>query len=169
MELKVKPNTLVIKELENVISKHRHKIVFTEQRIDTIAEFSTRVRPDKDISVVGAASNYRIIDLEDSSLRKAIELLGADKCTNAFIYPPSTILDWHTNSNDPGIRTYYTYSIKQSIFKYIDPDTGATVLDEDHIGRWTCRSFLITAEKPLWHTVWSEGVRFAFGFSTYLR
>jgi hypothetical protein len=168
MELKVKPNTLVIKELQNVINKHSHKIVFTEQSTDTFAEFSTRVRPDKDMPLVSANRNYRI-DLEDSSLQKAIELLGADKCTNASIYPPSTILDWHTNSDDPGIRTYYTYSIKQSIFKYIDPDTSVAVLDEDHIGSWTCRSFLITAEKPLWHTVWSEGVRFAFGFSTYLR
>jgi hypothetical protein len=169
MELKIKPNTLVIKELENVISKHRHKIVFTEQPGNTFAEFSAMVRPNKDVPVVAADRNYRITDLEDSSLQKATELLGADKCTNAFIYPPNTILDWHTNSNDPGTRTYYTYSIKQSIFKYIDLDTGATVLDEDLIGQWTCRSFLITAEKPLWHAVWSEGVRFAFGFSTYLR
>jgi hypothetical protein len=169
MELKVKPNMLVIKELEKVINKHKHSIVFTEQPVNTFAEFSAAVKPTKDTPLVPADRNYRITDLKDSSLQKAIELLGADKCTNAFIYPPNTILDWHTNSNDPGIRTYYTYSIKKSIFKYIDPDTGATVLDKDLIGAWTCRSFPIAVEKPIWHTVWSEGIRFAFGFSTYLQ
>jgi hypothetical protein len=71
---------------------------------------------------------------------------------------------WHTNSDDPGTRIYYTYSNKLSIFRYIDKDTGQIVDDIDNVG-WTARKFDITDESnPFWHTIWTSSLRFSFGF-----
>ena len=89
---------------------------------------------------------------------------GFSRCTNYIAYPPNTIMAWHTNSDTPGVRTYYIYTERPGIFRYID-ESGDTVDDYDNVG-WTARSFKINPEKPLWHTVWSQGLRFAFGFNT---
>lgn len=90
-------------------------------------------------------------------------LLGADQCTNAILYPPMSIMSWHTNLDMPGLRTYYTYTEGRAIFRYYL--NGEYYEDEDNIG-WTARQFVIDPEKPLWHTIWTEKPRYAFGFNT---
>ena len=89
---------------------------------------------------------------------------GFGACTNAMFYAPNSCMGWHTNSDTPGIRTYYTYTEGEAIFRYKDPITGDICNDFDNVG-WTCRSFTIDPNRPLWHTVWSEKLRFAFGFN----
>ena len=92
------------------------------------------------------------------------DILGYHECTNALRYPEKSYMDWHTNSNVQGLRTYYVYNEKKGIFKYRNPDTGEIINDYDEPG-WTKRSFFIHREHLLWHSVWSEGVRYAFGFN----
>lgn len=96
-------------------------------------------------------------------LKQVCNLLDYDRCTNAKIYPPMSVLNWHTNSDLPGIRTYYTYSEKEAIFRYRDPATGEIIDDYDNIG-WTVRQFTITKDNLFWHAVWSDGPRYSFGF-----
>jgi hypothetical protein len=92
---------------------------------------------------------------------------GFDRCTNAVLYPPMSMMDWHTNSDISGVRTYFTFTLKEGLFRWVDPITKEIHIDTDDIG-WTCRRFKIPmSENHLWHSVWSEGVRFAFGFNTY--
>ena len=94
-------------------------------------------------------------------------ILDAKECTNAVLYPPNSIMDWHTNRDSIGERIYYVYNLKRGVFKYVDPDTKEIVVDYDNPG-WTCRRFKIEYDRPLWHSVWSEGKRFAFGFNTHM-
>lgn len=93
---------------------------------------------------------------------------GFDHCSNAVAYPPMSFMPWHTNSDSAGLRTYYSYSQKESLFMWVHPETKETHVETDNIG-WTCRSFIVPSTKDLklWHSVWSEGVRFAFGFNRY--
>lgn len=104
-----------------------------------------------------------IVDRQDKFISAAGHLIGADRCSNAIIYPAMSIMDWHTNTDMPGIRTYYTYTEGRAIFRYyLD---GEYHEDEDNIG-WTARQFTIDPKAPLWHTIWTEKPRYAFGFNT---
>ena len=93
---------------------------------------------------------------------------GFDHCSNSIAYPPMSFMPWHTNSDAVGLRTYYSYSQKESLFMWVHPETKETHVEKDNIG-WTCRNFIVPSNKDLnlWHSVWSEGVRFAFGFNRY--
>ena len=97
-------------------------------------------------------------------LEKAIDILGSQRSTNCIAYPPNSHMYWHTNSDREGIRTYYTFTVKAGCFIYIHPETGEMIVDEDQVG-WTVRQFEIRKDKPLWHCVWADGVRFSFGFT----
>lgn len=97
-------------------------------------------------------------------IRNAIKILGAERTTNAIVYPPQSYMGWHTNSDIPGKRIYYTFSTKSAVFKYIHPFTKEVLYSKDKIG-WNCREFVIDATNPLWHCIYSEGLRFSFGFN----
>lgn len=103
------------------------------------------------------------IDIIKPRLLKVQKIIGADSLTNWSVYPPNSIMGWHTNSDDPGIRSYYTFSLNESIFRYVDKN-GNIIDDYDNKG-WTVRRFEVGSENLLWHTIWSEGIRFAFGFN----
>jgi hypothetical protein len=108
-----------------------------------------------------------ILNDRNGVVAKVAQMLGCDTVTNSIMYPPHSMMRWHTNSDDAGVRTYYTYTRGVGVFRYIDPETGNFVIDYDADG-WTCRRFRISKTPPyLWHTVWSEGRRFAFGFNAY--
>jgi hypothetical protein len=100
-----------------------------------------------------------------AQIDKVCLLLGASKCTNQIAYPPRSHMKWHTNSNVIGKRTYYTFTAHVGAFIYKNYDTGETITDMDNVG-WTVREFLVQKDKPLWHCVWSDGIRFSFGFNT---
>jgi hypothetical protein len=108
------------------------------------------------IEVLGDDTNSLLLD--------SANLLGADSVTNNILYYPQSCLGWHTNSDLEGYRTYYTYTLKPGIFRYEDPKLNKIVLDVDNVG-WTSRTFLIQKDKPFWHSVWSDGYRFSFGFN----
>jgi len=96
-------------------------------------------------------------------LIQARNILKADSVVNAFAYSPMSGMYWHTNSDMIGTRVYYTFTMDRAVFKYKDPDTGQIHEDWDNIG-WTAREFEITEDKPFWHSVWTSGRRFSFGF-----
>lgn len=97
---------------------------------------------------------------------KLKQIAPFDAYTNGIVYPPMSYMPWHTNSDVAGYRTYYSYTLKEGVFAWKCPDTGEIKVDYDDYG-WTCRRFKIINKPPyLWHTIWSEGLRFAFGFNT---
>ena len=97
-------------------------------------------------------------------IKKVIKELDASCCTNTLFYSQGSFIDWHTNSDDPGIRTYILYTSKPGIFRYKDQTTGEIVDDLDFVG-WTQRSFKVDKENLLWHCVYSPAPRFAYGFN----
>jgi len=90
--------------------------------------------------------------------------IGAIGITNSIVYPPNSVMKWHTNADNIGIRRYFVFTAKPGIFRYQCPISGKIIDDEDNIG-WTGRQFVISKKNPLWHTIWSPGVRFSFGFN----
>lgn len=101
---------------------------------------------------------------DDGLLKEAIDYLGVTRSTNCMAYGPRSKMDWHTNTNREGLRTYYSFTVKPGRFIYIHPETGQMIVDTDQVG-WTVRQFEIRKDKPLWHCVWADGVRFSFGFT----
>jgi hypothetical protein len=119
--------------------------------------------PDSEVLKDDKINTKQLLNKQNKLISAAGHLLGADSCTNAILYPPMSIMSWHTNSDMPGIRTYYTYTEGRAIFRYyLD---GKYYEDEDDIG-WTARQFKIDPKAPLWHTIWTEKPRYAFGFNT---
>lgn len=109
----------------------------------------------------------RIIDDDHPMIAGITKGENFDHCSNAVAYPPMSFMPWHTNSDSVGLRTYYSYSQRQSLFMWVHPETKKTHVETDDIG-WTCRSFIVpSGGLKLWHSVWSEGVRFAFGFNRH--
>lgn len=100
--------------------------------------------------------------------RNTKQLMGAsdcDVCTNTFIYEPNEVMGWHTNSDSVGVRVYYTYTYNgESVFRYRDPDTGEIIDSWDIPNVWMRREFVVSKEKPLWHTIATTGWRISYGF-----
>lgn len=130
-------------------------------------DFTSNKIPAGNIDRETLPNSTFLCSLNDSRVMAVANIIGATSCTNAIVYPPGSILHWHTNANDPGIRTYYTFSLGRGVFRYKEPGKRKIVNSEDNIG-WTCRRFEVNPQKPLWHTVWAESVRFAFGFNSVL-
>jgi|TARA_B100000035_G_C21025994_1_gene566234 hypothetical protein len=136
---------------------------YTPRTTYTVDEWRDRPIPEEDRPKT--SSGYSLVNEEVPDIKKAIELLGANESTNAYMLMSGQGLGWHTNSNEPGIRTYYTFCIDPSVFIYKDPVTGEIVEDWDDVG-WTARRFEVSDDPLFWHTVWSSGRRFSFGFSS---
>ena len=99
--------------------------------------------------------------LMDPYLIAATKLLGAAACTNALYYPGQTMMAWHTNSNRPGRRLYYTRCDGECCFAYIQD--GSVFCETDQPG-WNTREFTIPKDGVYWHTVWTSRPRYSFGF-----
>lgn len=88
--------------------------------------------------------------------------------TGNFFYPYQGFMGWHTNSNHPGTRIYFSYSDEgNSSFSYYDRAADRVVVSPDNKG-WTVRGFEIDPNNLLWHAVdcLNESGRFSFGFNT---
>lgn len=165
-----KVNTEITNILTQIIREEAHKLTFADNLVcNTLEDFNSIELKDKETDIVFSPEVpgcIHLCDLEhDYRLRKVVELLGAKRCTNAYVYPPGSIMHWHTNSNDLGTRNYFIFTDKRAIFRYIDPQTGETIDSWDNAGEWTHRQFEVKEGELLWHTIWTEGVRFAFGFN----
>lgn len=90
-------------------------------------------------------------------LRQWCRKNGGKQLTNSIVYKPNTLMKWHTNSDNKGIRRYYTYTNGSAWFAYQD-ENGKIVYDQDNKG-WTIREF----ETPVWHSIFTENIRFSFG------
>lgn len=123
--------------------------------------FSSWDIPKRDL--VNAPSGEQIAETTDPYLVQAKNALGSEGTTNAMVYGPMSCMFWHTNSDLIGTRTYYTLSLDKAVFKYKDTKTGEIKEDWDDYG-WTAREFEVTEANPLWHSVWTAGRRFSFGF-----
>lgn len=91
------------------------------------------------------------------TLRKWCKDLGAQELTNSMIYLPETKMRWHTNSDNPGTRRYYTFTKGDAWFAWVDKE-GNVQYDKDNMG-WTVREF----EAPIWHSIYTSQLRFSFG------
>lgn len=158
------------KTVTSILSSHISKTVKSWHREVsdeplTYEEFSKWKLPKRDLPTVPMPSQFTLEDGIDAvPVQTAANLLNAKRATNAIVYNPMSGMYWHTNSDLPGTRMYYTFTLDKAVFKYIDPDTGNVYEDWDTVGGWTARSFEVTAENPLWHCVWTSGRRFSFGF-----
>lgn len=164
MTLKIDADISVIDSLSKFVKAN---IATVSQVFDSgffIEDFNNQALPDRNINHNNTESLVHFTKNAEHLLEYAKNTVNAKTITNAIIYAPNSCMTWHTNSDDPGTRIYYSYTTKLSIFRYIDKTTGQIVDDIDNIG-WTARRFDITDESnPLWHTIWTSGIRFSFGF-----
>ena len=89
--------------------------------------------------------------------------------SGAFVYPPGSFVNWHTNNDAPGHRLYMAHAdeIGKSFFRYLDADTGEIITDFDKPG-WNFRHFIVDPRKPFWHCVYSDTTRFSLGYNIKL-
>lgn len=149
----------VIERLERAISLNVSKSVTNKL---TLKQFYVRPLPPSDIPRTSSGVDFR----NDHSkipklLQECSEILRFDHVTNCTRMEANTQLPWHTNSDVEGFRIYYIKG--KGIFKYID-EHGNQHLSHDNPEGWTCRKFKVVKDKPLWHSVYAEGTRYAFGF-----
>lgn len=165
MTLKVKTNTSVTDLLAKFIKANISTISQVPISSISIEDFNSQTLPTT--NTVHTSTSTSLVHFSrhsDHLLEEAKFILKAKTITNAIIYGPNSYMTWHSNSDDPGTRIYYSYSNKLSIFRYIDKTTGQVVDDIDNAG-WTAREFYISDESnPFWHTIWSSSLRFSFGF-----
>jgi hypothetical protein len=87
--------------------------------------------------------------------------------TACFWYPRGSYMGWHTNSGFPGWRMYVSFSEQpgRSFFRYRNPDSGEIVTSPDD--EWTVRLFLVSRDRVLWHSIYSETNRFSLGYMVH--
>lgn len=119
-----------------------------------------------------------VIDEQVSSTRQVVDHLVRGKVnelfdswkdlsvspSGAFWYPRECSMGWHTNSKAPGWRIYINYADTEgeSFFRYQDPETKEIITLSDN--NWNFRVFKVSAEKPLWHCIYSNTNRFSLGY-----
>ena len=91
------------------------------------------------------------------TLRNWCKQVGAQDLTNSMIYLPETLMKWHTNSDNPGLRRYYTFTKGDAWFAWVDEE-GNVQYDKDNMG-WTVREF----KAPVWHSIYTSQLRCSFG------
>lgn len=131
-------------------------------RITRWRDFDARRRPPKHDSPTDAG----LPGLCTTCLRPVVWALNALEARNASIYPARSMMAWHTNSDCPGKRRYYTWSAEGgAVFRYLDPETNQ-VIDEVEPPGWVVREFTIPApsEGYFWHAIYSPVTRYSFGF-----
>ena len=119
----------------------------------------------KDVTAQSSGSdNIRVRDENFESLQ---EELGFEEGRNAIWYYPNVTMPWHTNSNHPGVRTYYVFAEGEGIFRWRHPETGEYHNSYDIPGKWVKRVFEVPNDGTLlWHAVWSGDWRLSIGFNT---
>ena len=174
---KIPPNKDVVRFIEYYIRQSAELLLTLKSGETTKEDFDNQPFPDHDIQSGHFLKNSNIVQLKVFNkklfLENAAKMLKIDNdtfkkhfidsSTNNLVYNPMSCMGWHTNSNHVGLRTYYTYTQGKAIFRYID-NNGVIEDDYDELGKWNVRQFLIDDKDKLWHTVWTEKVRFSFGF-----
>ena len=86
-----------------------------------------------------------------------------DSNRNAIWFKPGTWMDWHTNSADPGERTYYIYNRGEGCFRMFD---GENYVESWEESGWTKRVFQVPVG-GVWHAVWAGDYRLSIGFAKW--
>ena len=165
-QMKLQLNNKVVLLLNDLILRHGQHV--KELASDNITKeyFRSQTIPIDNIEKAELVSNFfSITSFNEKRLMASCKILQCESVTNSLAYAPMSYMPWHTNSDSVGERIYYTYTEGESIFRYKDAD-GTIKEDFDNIG-WTARSFKIT-DKLLWHTIWTEKFRYAFGFKKHI-
>lgn len=130
------------------------------------AEFDAQRLPERDQPVAGVEfRRLSHIPSVKAALHAFSDRKGFLRNTNALVYNPMSFMRWHTNSNAPGRRHYFTFTEGEAIFRWRHPVTGK-IFDEIDERGWTYRTFIISPAQPVWHTIWTEKVRLSFGFNS---
>jgi hypothetical protein len=133
---------------------------------ETEVDFDAQELPEEDRPSPNA--RYRLLSKLPSvkdALGEFCKSKGFAANTNAIAYNPMSFMRWHTNSNVPGLRHYFTHTTGRAIFRWRHPKTGE-IFDEIDGEGWTYRTFVISPTQPVWHTIWTDKVRLSFGFNS---
>jgi hypothetical protein len=152
-------NKFFVETLEN-----RSNYIDIKKKVD--AEPSSTFQEIQSIVMESLAKQLKkILHTDDASKSPEIRC----HLSGAFVYPPGSFVNWHTNNNVPGHRLYMAHADEngKSFFRYQDPDTGEIVTDFDKPG-WNFRHFLVDPRKPFWHCVYSDTTRFSLGYNIKL-
>lgn len=133
----------------------------------TKSDFLSQQIPSTKIIQTANMSNLIGLFASDGLMAEKFDVcssvLNAESLRTAIAYMPMSHMPWHTDHDLPGTRIYYTFTTGEGIFRYKNED-GEIIEDYDNIG-WTARKFVIRdGVDPLWHAVWTEKIRFSFGF-----
>tara|TARA_R110000796_G_scaffold88366_1_gene190149 strand:+ start:437 stop:937 length:501 start_codon:yes stop_codon:yes gene_type:complete len=159
-----KPEKLVVEALDSLVSEMAKSVSPDNLKTLSFDEFLSRPVPRHDIPHSnGGGKMFTQFEKFIPTLEKCTSILDHVRCTNAVLMFENTQLPWHTNSNRPGTRTYY--STGGGAFKYIDAD-GVQQISLDNDNGWTVREFVLTKDDPFWHSTYSPSRRFSFGFGT---
>lgn len=106
--------------------------------------------------------------MEDPVFYNVLAELYPDKqfaTSGIMMYPAGGFMGWHTNSNKPGLRCYFTHSEEDdtNIFRYYDVEQDKVIDSYDKKG-WNFRSFMVDKDDLFWHAVICESVRTSIGF-----
>ena len=165
---KINVNQEELEPLKDIIkfTAHGWQQLTAQTNNDKEKDFRSAVIPDKDTPHPHTPTVDLCTDIRFSSedrvearllLRNWCKQVGAQQLTNSMIYPPETLMKWHTNSDNPGLRRYYTFTKGDAWFAWVDGE-GNVQYDKDNMG-WTVREF----EAPVWHSIYTSQLRFSFG------
>jgi hypothetical protein len=140
--------------------------IVTRREIATAVPFNARAANDVVWSRAVAARRRRV----DAALARWVGALFDGAAGPVLLragqwwYPPGTSFGWHTNHAYPGWRLYLSHAEEEgaSFFRYRHPLSGAVVTSPD--GLWDLRLFEVSAERPLWHAIYSDTHRFSLGW-----
>ena len=149
-----------------LIFKHKHpgytEDLYSEQRLREAKQQVDEKRGSVKNQYFPNWRNLRIAEIIGDKLDTRIHPSGC------FLYSKNGGMSWHTNTDSPGLRIYFSYAYEagSSFFRYQDPETGEIITDYDGEG-WEARMFDINPEKPFWHCVGTTTAeRVSIGFST---
>lgn len=164
--MKIQVNEEVVAILSEIIKNRRGDLFQITSGASDKEKFDSQIFPSEDVTKGEFSSKntpvFLNLSVQDNRLlERAKEIIGADEVSNYLIYRPNTHMRWHTNSDIEGTRIYYTFTLGNAIFRY---RKGNEIIDDVDDYKWTARSFRISKADPLWHTIWTDSVRFSFGF-----
>jgi hypothetical protein len=160
----IEHNELIIQKLDKLIEEIKIPNPPKSLKILTMDAFLERPVPKYDIPQSNSAAMYFASDEKHrDTLSKCTDILGHERNTNACMMFKGTQLPWHTNSNRPGIRIYYSKG--GGAFKFLD-EHGLQQISVDNENGWTVRQFELPKNRPFWHSVYATSNRFSFGFGS---
>ena len=160
----IKPDPKVTELLGQIILDHKSEWKNVPNAGWTLEQVKSVPVPEREVYKGPCAAVVMDSPETTERLKEVQSLLKANLLTNSLVYPPQSFMKWHTNGDTVGTRNYYTFTTKSGRFIYRHAETGQLIVDEDQVG-WTVREFEIDHDKPFWHCVWSDGIRFSFGFN----